>query len=163
MMKFKSILSIIVLLCLFVSGCAENSTTGTTTFYYCNERLEYGFNTSAIDSEQRKEVIDPLAYEALLNLYLSGPKSSNLKSPFPSGTQLISIDIEQGRACLVLSNEFSELTGVDLSLACACLALTASDITQCVKVEISVENALLDNRQKILMDTSTLQMSDSDQ
>ena len=64
---------------------------------------------------------------AVVNRLISGPQNSNLLSPFPQGTHLISLSIRNGRAYVDLSG-ISLLDGIDLTLADYCLTLSLTAI-----------------------------------
>lgn len=158
-MKYKSPLIFLTLLCLLFSGCS-NASNGNTAFYYLNEQANYGIMGTAIDSERRAERTELSEINQILSQYLKGPRSSDLKNPFPDGTTLISATIDQGAVRVILSDELAALTGVDLSIACACMTLTVKSITGYAKVEIRSQNASLNGQDAIIMDANSLQLSD---
>lgn len=160
-MKYKAILSLILTVCFVLFGCGVGNTSTDIRFYYCSANMDYGPEDMAVKPETRKETLDPLAYAQLVEKYLEGPVSSSLHSPFPEGTKLVSITVDQQAANIVLTNDFASLTGIDLTVACACLSLTVREITGCAKVQISAENTLLDNKQAITMDTNELVFMDA--
>ena len=52
---------------------------------------------------------------------------------------------------IVLSDFFSALTGMDLTLACACLTLTACELTGAKGITVSTETTLLDGNRSVSM------------
>lgn len=160
-MNYKSVISLILTLCLVLTGCATTPNRTVLNFYYCADQLDFGPEDTVVRSETRKETLDHLAYSDIIESYLEGPVSSNLRTPFPEETALISITIEQQTANVVLNNAFAQLTGIDLTIACACLSLTVGEITGCAKVQISAQNALVDNRESIIIDINELSFVDS--
>lgn len=160
-MSHKSIIPLILAICLVLAGCTTETGRTTLNFYYCTEEFDFGPEDRAIESETRKEILDHLAYRDIIERYLDGPISSKLYNPFPNGTTLISITIEQQTTSIVLNNAFAQLTGINLTIACACLSLTVGEFTGCPKVQISAQNALLDNRQSITIDINELSFVDS--
>ena len=58
---------------------------------------------------------------------LEGPRSETLKSPFPTGTQVLSAVLKDGHATVDLSYPYSTLSGVSLTIAdyCICLLYTS--------------------------------------
>ena len=131
-----------------------------TTFYYCIKQADYSSENSAIGSESCSEPIHHLDYNKILENYFSGPNSSELLSPFPAGTKLVSFTLDQQTAHIVLSDHFAELSGVDLTVACACLSITVENMTNCATVTISAEKKLLDNQESITIDTKSLLLTD---
>ena len=157
----KSNLRILVFLCICVLlvGCMPKS-SAAINFYYLAQ-TDYNSPQGNIAPELRKGNASPLAYEELLNSYLSGPNSNNLINPFPTETKLISITLEQQTATVVLSDQIAELTGVELTLACTCLSMTVKELTGCANVQIRAQTKLLDNHQAISINTNSVQFFDS--
>ena len=158
-MNNKLILSVILVLSLLLAGCTAQKSE-SINFYYRAAQLNFGPEDSIVKPETRKEYFNHLAYNEIISCYLEGPTSTNLHTPFPEGTSLVSISTEQETASIVLSNPFSQLTGIDLTIACSCLSLTIGEITGCSKVQISAQNALLDNKQSITININELSFTD---
>ena len=149
---------LLVLCCLILSCCGQKETQSQVHFYYCRNSVDY--KNGIISSEVRNEPVDHPEYKELFSAYLAGPHSKGLKSPYPSGTSLISVTVEDQTAHLVLNDKFAELTGIRLSVACTCLALTVKDVTGCATVEIRAQNALLDSQRTITVDTNAIALTD---
>lgn len=160
-MNYKTMISVILAVCLLLTGCATAQSSTVFDFYYCAAQLDFGPEDTAVRSESRKEVLNHLAYNEIIEKYLEGPVSSDLRNPFPEGTAFVSITVEQQTASIVLSNAFAQLTGIELTVACACLSLTVGEFTSCPKIQISAQNALLDNRPSITIDINALAFTDS--
>ena len=159
-MKLKPLICVLLLICACLCSCSNVQGNTDILFYYPNKQINYSTTDQIIGYEKCVENVDPLAYSELLTIYLKGPRSSELNSPFPSGTALVRFTIDQQIAHVTLSNDFSELTGVDLSIACACLSLTIEKISGCAQVQISAENAQLDNREFITVNTNEILLID---
>ena len=110
-MKFRSLTCLLLLITLLLAGCTTTTNRKETRFFYCNNEISYSTTDTIIDFEQRNEKIDPLDYGAIISKYLEGPTSKKLSNPFPKNTKLVSFTIEQQIAYVVLSNNFSNLTG----------------------------------------------------
>lgn len=160
MMKYKCMIVPILIICLLCCGCNKTQNQTQIIFYYCNNQMDYKANNSAIGSEICNEPIDHLDYDKLLTNYLSGPHSTNLISPFPSGTSLINFSLDQQSAHVVLSDTFATLTGVELTIACVCISKTVENMTNCATVTISAQNALLDNQESIIIDAQNIFLTD---
>ena len=158
-MKLKLSIILFICFCMILCGCNQNTGNNDFRFYFCQEP-NYDSAQGLVMHEVRQVYYDRLAYSEIISVYLNGPKSRNLKNPFPSGTMLIDFSTEQQTAHVVLSDHLSTLTGIDLTMACTCLSLTVKDLTGCTEIQISAENALLNNRQSITINANAIQLSD---
>lgn len=154
-----------VLLTLIIqaSGCKKsnkNDFPNAANFYYTAEKIEYHNNNGFISSEKRdvNKSINDLA--ALIDLYLQGPEESELLSPFPKNTVVHDITHKNGIFSIILSNEFAQLNGYDLSVACACLTLTIQQFVGANLIQISGKDADLDGNKHITMNTDSLVLYD---
>lgn len=130
MKRIFSLLILPILLC----GCSVRSyQTERSTFYYPRSDVAYGSDEGVITPEVRT-LSGSLA--ALLAVYLQGPESADLSSPCPEGTQLISTVWEDTTLILSLSEEFSELEGIDRTVACVCIARTCFSLSKASTVVI---------------------------
>ncbi len=162
-MKRIICIAIVIMLAIQISGCASKDTDEipeAANFYYVTEETEYHSKDGFISSEKKdvENEIDDLT--SLVNLYLTGPKEAHLKSPFPQNTVVRNITHKNSIFSITLSNEFSQLTGFDLSVACACLTLTIQEFADANLVQISAENAELDGNKSITMSTDSLVLFD---
>jgi len=126
------LLAAAVFLSAAVSGCAvpsrEENYANPIFFYYCRSDPDYSSRTGALASEVR-DLGDPnISIADILKQYFSGPRANDLVSPFPAKLSCEDVSIEDGIVTLHLSNEYSSLTGVRLSLASACITMTLSQI-----------------------------------
>lgn len=79
--------------------------------------------------------------DRLTKALFAGPTSENLFNPFPSGTEVLRWNLHDGQLDLVLSEEYGNLTGVDLTLADYCLTLTLCQLDEVDRVYLIVEGA----------------------
>lgn len=151
---------IILLISLLAALCSCSSQgSSTTDFYYLTAAVQYDSEDGVITAEKRsKNESDALV---LLTEYLKGPASKQLISPFPDGCRLLSCDQNENVLQITVSNEFATLTGYDLTLACACLTLTARSVFPVTTVEIRAESELLDGKSVITMNPEDLLLIDS--
>ena len=120
----KRLLAILLSL-LWLTGCgaAQPGTEGTpVVFYYETRGVEPLTADTAVSSETRN--LSALSLQELLDIYLNGPQSEELVSPFPSGTKVLDIIPGEDDLTLVMSGEYFTLVGVELSVANCCLAST---------------------------------------
>ena len=134
-MKRLVSLLLILALCLSLTACANPN---AVTYYYVRNPDEYlyGVSDGVMVGESREAGghVDNLRY--LLILYLHGPISDHLKSPFPAGTKLVELNREGDDLTVQLTSMFTVLEGADLTLACACLARTCFELTDVQTVTV---------------------------
>ena len=119
----------VLLLCaalLAAGGCAhrESGSGKGQEYLIYYSALSNRESESAVAGEHRALSAGQETVPALMSLLLSQPESAGLTSPFPSGLRLLDWQLEEGRLHLDLSDHYYSFSGVDLTLADACLALT---------------------------------------
>lgn len=151
----RKITSFLLLLAAIVAlfGCANPQTEfiEPVKFYYLRNELTYGKADSVIYHEFFEASGHSSDYVYLINHYLEGPQSDSLAHTFPRNVSVVSFQTEAGQAYLELTENFSFLSGMDLTIACACLTKTITELTGASALHISVEDALLDGNQTITM------------
>jgi len=134
----KKLLSIILVILLVgtLLGCHYSESGDIlepVEFFYPRKSTSfvYGATDGVITSEIREASghIGDLNY--LLSMYLRGPQTATLRSPFPVGCRLEDIRAEDDTLNIRLSSEFASLDGTELTLACAGLAKTCFSISEC--------------------------------
>lgn len=162
-MKRITVFFLVILLLLTVSACDSSSSSNANTvkFYYCSQNMEYHSKSGSmvIEKFNAGSRLSDLTY--LLTQYLDGPQEDNYISPFPEGTAISQVSLQDNVVHATLTNELASLTGADLTLACACLTLTILDITKAESVVISAESAMLNNADYITMDASCILLLDA--
>ena len=98
---------------------------------------------------------------ALTNCYFAGPVNESYVNVFPSGLCAISLVIEGDRVILTVSDELSTLSGLELSVACTCIAMTLFEITGTEMIEIVAENELLDSKKSVIISMDDLYLQDT--
>ena len=146
---------------LLIVGCNKKEPVEEgPVFYYCAAELKFGMENQAILFEHRADAQNRTTAE-VLNLYLAGPKSEGLRSPFPSGLKLMEVRSEEGTLFITLSSALAELSGLELTMVCCCLSLTGMELTGAQQVTISAEGALLNGQKSITMDKDSLLLLDT--
>ncbi len=160
----KTVCFLLVLtLILGICGCKpkEDPILRPVNFYYRTAQLTYG----APDGLIRAWVVESSGYEedllGLLNKYLKGPQDNSYHVTFPASTKLLSISFSEQTAYLQLNESFSWLSGLDLTIASACLAKTAMELTGATAICISAENSTLDGAGMIIMDEKSILLVDT--
>lgn len=131
------LLAAAVLMCL--AGCSQNK--NATVFYYTRyeDAYAYGTENAVIAPEYREVTGHSGDLKYLLTLYFHGPTMEYLRSPFPSGTGLRSVEQSGNSLLIELTPSLTVLNGTDLTLACACLARTCFALSDAEAVTISAE------------------------
>ena len=147
---------------LTVFGCAQQTTPPEmpVTFYYPAADTVYDGKSTVLHSEIR----DGAEYESniagLLNLYLKGPVSESLRSPFTQRVTVTRYAVTSNMINLELSSEFAQLSGVNLTLACACIANTLFDLTELERIQIFATDSQLDGQTSITLDRNDILYTD---
>lgn len=104
-------------------------------------------DSAAVYREMREWKNTPSAYE-LMKVLLEGPQSEDLYSPFPDNVSIRFL-IRDGETVWVdLSEEYGNLSGINLTLADYCIALTLCQLTEIENVKITVEGEPVHNRNR---------------
>lgn len=160
MRRVLSMLLIVVTLCC-MCGChsKKSEMQNPVNFYYCKNPISFYGEDDVIIPEIR----DAFGYDdlvALTNLYLQGPKSDTLSSPFPARTTVRELIQQNGKVSISVSSQFAMLKGIDLTLSCACLSMTLLELTAAESVVISAEGNLLDGAEYIVMTKDSFAVTD---
>lgn len=139
---------ILCLVMVFSSGCgysaAENERAENSYELYFRE-----VNLAAAaggDALRVEDIIlddapqdDPEALATMLvEKLLAGPMDPTLRSPFPAGTALLSLEVEGDRARVDMSPSYQTLSGVALTLADYAITLTLTQIPEIAVVSVTV-------------------------
>ena len=155
----KRYISLIMIICLFLSGCTlwGERIKEPVTFYYL--RSDYAFfETDSVFVPEEKEASghrDDLSY--LLRLYLMGPSNEELVPPLPRGTRILSLQQTERSIRIELSENTQDMADIDYSLACSCLSLTCFDLTQVKTVTVT------DGDRSITLTRDNLVLNDTDE
>ena len=144
----KRKLSILLSLCLILTLCGclaqtQANKEGCVEFFYPRQTASIAEHPSGgvLVGETRDVGEKQGDLEALLALYLRGPQSSPLRSPFPSGCHVESLNFEEGTLHVTLDESLAKLEGMDLTVACACLAKTCLALTDAEAVHIACDSS----------------------
>ena len=147
-MKKLTILLCCILLLQLLCACNGNTEEFTTpvNYYYTNETVHYNSVSGVLRAEVREGASLQGNITAYLHSYLRGPTSDDLKSAIPPEVYLVSCSVDGNVATIVLSSNFSKLTGVDLSTSCSALLLSVHDFAEIDTVHFSAKDAKLDDK-----------------
>lgn len=126
----KRWICLVLALCLGLSGCgiAAQGLREPVTFYYLRASYRYGEADGVIAGESRESSGHGGDLTYLLSMYLMGPASEELVSPLPQNVEVLSVTRTEGTVTLVLSDLGKQVTELEYSLACGCLAMTVMGI-----------------------------------
>ena len=159
MKKHLSFLLICATIILLV-GCAAPSIKDPGNFYY-KPTGEFSAEDSRVIKAERRETdgINTNIMD-LIAVYLQGPLDDSLESPFPKNTTIEKCTQMDDTLILILSPEFAELTGVDLTIACAALTKTVTELFPIQRVNFQTRNALLNGEHSITISKNGMQLVD---
>ncbi len=155
MRRSFALLAALALLC----GCAAREAAPSAdaySIYYAVSRLDVNDGGDAIrpsafnvpdDAHTDTTALATLMTKELL----AQPADALLRSPFPGGTELQKLSVAGGRATVDLSEEYAHLSGVDLSIADACLTLTLTQLDGIYAVRITANGRELPYRETQLL------------
>lgn len=133
--------------CLLFWGCSptESGEEVKPVLWFAGDTSEWTDTTTAVDTlAYSGEMSVPELMDALLS---GAPPESGLLPTFPAGTVLQEWWMEQdGCLRLDLSEEYGELTGVDLILADYCITMTMEQLSQVDRVSITVDGERIGSR-----------------
>lgn len=159
-MKHLSWIMLVLLLASVLSGCtrADNPKT-PLKFYYPNLDISYGTENAFLAHEIRegegKTISDSIGE------FLRGPKDSAFENPFPKGTKLLHFEQTERSVQIVVSDDYAAMTGLDLSIANACLTLTVLELADADSLTLRCETAVIDGQQSISLTRDSILLFDS--
>ncbi len=130
---FALLLSLLLLASL--ASCGEKEPEGGYALWFLAPSTGRG---PALEAQRRDLGEDPDPGE-LLSALLAGPEGEELTSPFPKGVTLQDWAWDEevpGKVVVVLSEQYTGLTDVSLTLADYAIVLTLSQLPQVESVEI---------------------------
>ena len=153
---------LLVVFILILSGCKNNPDNfkEPANFYYQNSSDSFFNADSVIAHEIRETAIYNGKILDILNTYLEGPATDKLNSPFPNGLKVITVQRVNNCIEITFSEEFSTLSGLDLTIACSCICATVAELTGYNTVEIKTEGSFPDNSTSLVVSYDELLFMD---
>lgn len=148
-----------------LSACRSQKRTSyqsPVNFYYCTDPVVFNSAEGVISAEVRESKGYDLDSEFVrfVDLYLQGPLSEGYSSPFPEGVTLRKYTRNNDTLEIILSIQISQLTGYDLTIACACLAKTLMELTGAEIIDIHAEGGKMGDAISVTMSAETLLLLD---
>lgn len=144
-------------------GCAQNQDVpeNAIVFYYRHSDPAYGNSGNTIAKEYRDSAKLQGDIHDILSTYLKGPEDTQLHRTFPVGIRLISVNIHDNTADIVLGGTYSALTGLNQSMACACLTLTTCELLGIKQVQIRRESETPDGANTVILRPENIVLNDN--
>lgn len=124
-------------LLLTANSCSFSGKSETHgAFYYCRKVYRYHQHDGVIASEARNITDMANDLPRLLALFFLGPQSEELEAPFPASVKLVEAVRKGDLVQITLAGAEDALDSYPYVLGCACLAMTALELSGCNSVEI---------------------------
>lgn len=164
-MKKLCILICLSLILQMLGGCSrkEEDFQEPVNFYYCNNEVVYNSATGVIHPEMREGAGFYGNLTAFLQAYLLGPKGSDLYSLIPSDVYLVSCEISDDIATIVLSKSFEKLSGIDLVTASSALLLSVHEYAGINTISLCAKGGRLDDKDQFVLSMDDIVLIDAAQ
>jgi spore germination protein GerM len=131
----KLLLIAAVLLGLCACSAKQEQRSAYVLYFPVSRDVQHG---PALETQPivREKDAPPPTPEALIQALLAGPTQEGLMTPFPKGTVLLSLAREGGAFSIRLSEPYSGLTDISLTLADYAIVLTLAQLEGVETVEI---------------------------
>lgn len=158
----KKQLSLLLILALLLSllGCNSESYDDPGHFYYKRTQSLFEGSEGIIAPEVREMKDLRGNTERILQTYLQGPQSDDLESPIPRDTEILEWKMIHSSLHINFSSSFAQLSGVDLTIACACIAKTCMELTDAKTVRIRADGVLLNGSTYVVINEENLKLED---
>lgn len=146
MKKIVCVLLAFLLICPLAVGCHSDPAhseqmQNPAVFYYRRAEISYGTDDGVIAAQTVDLGAERPNAETMLRRYLEGPTEEGLESPFPKALQVLSVRQENSKVSVQLDQSYDELSGINATVADACMAKTVLQYTGAEKVVLLVCNA----------------------
>ena len=137
-MKKRAVILCLILVALCTACRSQESQTDGYQLYFLPAGQRHG---AAVITQPWQEEQD-VSPQQLLQALLDGPTQEGAVSPFPSGVRIIRCEQSEeneNHLKIVLSEQYSALTDISLTLADYCIVMTLTQLPQVDSVEIQVQ------------------------
>lgn len=146
-LAFLSALALLLVLCACTPEKESAPADSGYMLWFAVEQGSDRTDSAAIYREKREWQDTPSAYRLMEEL-LRGPKSEDLYSPFPSGVSIRFLITDEETVWVDLSEDYAELSGINLTLADYCIALTLCQLPEIENVKITVAGETIHSRNR---------------
>ena len=154
----KRLIPLLLCVSILLSACSGPKTAGPDVFYYPSST--HGQIDTFFVPESR-ELPKNAGLEELLDLYCAGPVTTSLAHSLPSNARVLSSSVEEGVLNLHFSRELSQISGVELTIAAGCLALTFLGRCDAHTLVLTAEGALLNGETAFRLTLADLNLQDN--
>ena len=154
----KRILSILLLLSLFLTGCSAIGewVAEPVNFYYVRRNYQSDMQ-QVIASEVREAAGHKEDLVYLLALYSMGPVTEDLCSPLPTNAVIVPTERSSDELTLTLSESGQNMADVDFTLSSACIAMTCMELTDVQKVTVvCADRSVTLHKDNLLLDSNLI-------
>ena len=129
-----SLLLLAALLAALLTGCGGDDpvqtpeSSGIFFYYRYAQTMDFKAGAASLGTETHTLYPEDPEIPALLGDYLSGPNTAELKAALPEDTMLAGLKQEGETLTVRLMGGYEKLTGIDRTLADACLTLTLTQL-----------------------------------
>lgn len=159
----KRLICLTLCLCMAFSlaaceGSAQLRSPGN--FYYYRTETLYSGTDGVIAPEQRELGGIKEDLGEVLDLYCLGPESRELESVLPQGTYVEAYSLENGVLTLQFDASLAALSGIELSIAAACITRTFLELTGADTIVLTAGGALLNGETAMTLTLADLGLED---
>jgi len=148
----KKLIALLLTLILLAGCSVSPRSSGQTVLYY----------PAQYDPADPQKLITEVPYkgvgdtaEDILADYFAAVTDPTIV-PFPSGVSIHSLKLKEDHATIVLSDQFAQLSGVNLTRSCICITRTVSELTGVSTVTVGCKTELIDGEQAITFSNSDI-------
>ena len=137
-MKKRAVILCLIFAALCTACRSQESPTDGYQLYFLPVGQRHGAAVITQPWQEEQEV----SPQKLLQALLDGPVQEGAVSPFPSGVRIIRCEHSEeneNHLKIVLSEQYSALTDISLTLADYCIVMTLTQLPQVDSVEIQVQ------------------------
>ncbi len=146
----------VAVLLLLATGCGQQQSEEKIQLYFAASDETY-YGEAIVGEDFMGDTADGVDIIALMTTLLDGPTGILLKNPFPAGTEILWAGWRTDGVLVVnLSEEYSGLMGIDLTLADYCIVKTLCQIEGVTEVEILAANQTIPLRNHQILSVSDL-------
>ena len=159
-MKRLTAIFLLLVLAAGLFGCQTRELRSPGSFYYCRRDPVYAGTDGVIAPEQRELAGIEEDLDAIVALYFQGPASQELESLIPADCPPSQWHRDGETLHLHFPEQLAELTGVELTLASACLARTFLGLTGCTTLILTAEGRRLNGETAMELTLEELSLHD---
>ena len=156
----KRMILILLSLTLLFTGCSRTEYREPGTFYYHRSDTAFRGSDGIVAPEERELSGVSGDLDALLTLYCAGPKESGLENPLPPGTVILNHTLYNRVLTLRFNAKLAQLSGVELTVAVACLARTFLPLTGADTLILTADGAFLNGDTSMTVTLEDLSLQD---